>query len=524
MRLRDTSLVSGETGQKAKISVLKTFPLMAPGQRASTAQPYTRTRPSKNGLGSSNDQTMVARRPTSRDRVAPLSVPVSEIVKFKNWAEDAIVAQQSDIERISGTVNRIEEDMRSLKEYMLEIRRELSSRQLPAISVEDDVQALREDLENVRKHIVRSGEAVSTRSFELVSREVEEIGQRVNDVDHLKSELQKMTARVEHLEGIRRPAPYSEPPSIDAEPYDEPISGPSKRKIKEREEYRNVSREELPHKRRKHGLTSRHINDHNIATNSEKSPDCQPAQHREIIEIFSSEDDPSAPARGEEEKHLGSASSEDTEDNSIPAPASDDSPPVRGTGSGQRPIPMSLQEKPPTPAPASRPVPASRIEIRIPYSPALAVLQSKASRAHAATSFDDRTSQHSSQQSDTFNRENLAPTTEADDDHNARESSSGADHDPEADEQDSTAHVVHSADSRFSTIVTKPSGGDCRKDDEVVNHNSQCEKCKKTYSIVQGLEYVCTPEADLSQSRVLISFLASKVFKVQLQPDVASLG
>ncbi|KAJ5042127.1 uncharacterized protein L3040_004684 [Drepanopeziza brunnea f. sp. 'multigermtubi'] len=392
LRLTDMAVIAEETGQRAKISILKTFPLTTTskkrfpgGQRASTAQPYTRRHQSMLGVALSNEQTMVARRPTPSDRAAPLSVSVAEIVKFKNWAEDAILTQQKDIERITGTVNRIDQDMQSLKAFMLEVRSELSSnRQLPATSAEDDVQALREDLENLRQQIVRNGKTISLSALEVVSQEVEEISQKFDGVDTLRSELQKMTARVKHLEESRHPCLYRRAPSSKLESPKEPVSGPSKRKHSQLEVSRNLSEEEPPldpsPKRARLALSSLNEDDQEVVRDSEESPGRQPPQDREIIEILSSDADHSSPVRGQEENSVDPNPSDGPADYNAPVANQFVSSPAHAFGSGNTRASTTKQKN--VSATATRPVAASRIEIRIPYSPDLALLQQRKRGRH----------------------------------------------------------------------------------------------------------------------------------------------
>lgn len=74
------------------------------------------------------------------------------LIRFKTWAEEAITSQQKDIDRISGAVDRIEREMRSLKEMMYEIRDELTAnRQIH--SAREDTRTLRTEIEALRDEI-----------------------------------------------------------------------------------------------------------------------------------------------------------------------------------------------------------------------------------------------------------------------------------------------------------------------------------------------------------------------------------
>jgi len=119
------SIVSEATGERAKISVLKTYSLKhanatvrkPASRRASTAQPSSRPKP-PNFLSGTSGTPPQNNRPLLP--VTPLVAPVApqiDVVKFKTWAEVTIENQQKDIDRISGSVERMEKDLRLLGIY-----------------------------------------------------------------------------------------------------------------------------------------------------------------------------------------------------------------------------------------------------------------------------------------------------------------------------------------------------------------------------------------------------------------------
>ncbi|PBP21589.1 hypothetical protein BUE80_DR007654 [Diplocarpon rosae] len=298
MRLTGMSVVSVKTGQKAKILVLKTFPLKITSVKRQFGVPPP-------GVGSTpaSSQSVVARIPAADGRsLGPLNVPVADIVKFKNWAEDAISTQQADIERISGTVNRIERDMRSLKDFMREMRSKCSSSyQLPTISGEGDIQALRDDVGMLRQQLKQNAEIVSLSStdllgrIELVSQEVGEIGRKAYEVDDLRSQFELMKGRAEHLEETRAIGLDNTSPSSDM--GQSPMLGSSKRDHDGFQSSLIENDRDTSPKRRKIVSGTSGDENANHTSDPEKTLCHQATQERGTVEIGSPEADSISPVR-----------------------------------------------------------------------------------------------------------------------------------------------------------------------------------------------------------------------------------
>jgi hypothetical protein len=123
--------------------------------------------------------------------------PQVDVAKFKSWAEAAINTQQEDIGRLSRSVDRIERDMRLFKDFMEEVRTELASNRqlqeqesgegLASVSAELDV--LRQQVNSNPRPVSRGSFEISNRSLDIIAKDVQLVGRKVDEIDELKREL-----------------------------------------------------------------------------------------------------------------------------------------------------------------------------------------------------------------------------------------------------------------------------------------------------------------------------------------------
>jgi hypothetical protein len=200
LRLAEMHVVSEQTGEKVAISVQQKIPLAAPAmkkaaRRAATVQPTPRHRTS-NSLNQdieamSTDRTM---------RPPPLPLPGNDVPRSSSRLEDIIKSQQKDIDRIVGAVARIEKDMDSFKEFMVEMRAELEANRATRKTQQDSNQEqlawLQEDLKELRQE---SG------NFQLDLRE-EELPDIRNQLDQLRQEIDAQEQSIGLPKGIPPPA------------------------------------------------------------------------------------------------------------------------------------------------------------------------------------------------------------------------------------------------------------------------------------------------------------------------------
>jgi hypothetical protein len=120
------------------------------------------------------------------------AAPPSDAEKFRSWAEDAIRSQQKDIDRVSGTVDRIERDMQVFKDFMEGIRSEL------VLNREMQNQA-RHDLDRLQNQVDSRPRSRGGIDRPLAT-EVALANQKIIEVDQVKCDLEKMNDRLRILE------------------------------------------------------------------------------------------------------------------------------------------------------------------------------------------------------------------------------------------------------------------------------------------------------------------------------------
>ena len=490
-------LISKDDGEMAKISILKSFPLSITSgkkpsgcRRAATAQPSHRNAISARSSPSQHHKSMVSRKSTPSNRLSlpPTSVTTSQVTKFKNWAEDAINNQQKQIDRISGTVGRIEKDIGLFKDFMLEVRSEIgSTRQIADPAGKEDLSSLREELHGLRQQVAESGQAVSranddsSRSLEYVAQHVEQVGQKADEFDELKLELPRMRARVGSLETQSELPPTSNRQLL-------PGPGRNKRRQSELDSLCSPS-EESPtgpfQKKSKIASSSSSEKSSSAKSDVERTSNRRNAPMREIIEIISSEHDSSSPIPGDEyEDRLNITNNAENSQRTIPNSTS--STQILGESSGNRQPSTSLQT-PTSDMPYSEiPRPSTpRIEVRVPYSASLATsLQHQARRVRDESGVlllpngkvDGRSLRFKKR---TTSKENVTP-----------------------DHQEGTSFLeagrewtpIARSNSRAMNSSPAPGRQDSVSTGESTDSHSKrifkCETCKKVYSVSQGLEYV----------------------------------
>ncbi|KAL2070915.1 hypothetical protein VTL71DRAFT_13941 [Oculimacula yallundae] len=476
LRLTAMSIVTEEDGQSAKISILKSYPLsIASGKmpsgsrRGGTVRPHARSS-SGTPVRTPNDIISNTPRPDSRQSVPPPSLVKAEVTKFKLWAEGAISSQQKNIDRISGTVDRLEQSMKLFKDFMSEVRLELASVKQHSNSMyEEDLSVLRNDIVELRQQVEESeqviskvSDEISDRHFTAIAQDAEQTGQKANEIEELKTELPKMRKRVEFLEGAK----HSDDMRV-AVPSRElrSTSGTHKRKQYQMDELRSPSESSQmgpPQKRRKLSLT----------TNGKSFRD-------PIIEIDSSEDDSYSPLRNRSHKQA----TRDT-----PSPAA--SALVLGESSRNNQPPTSIHTPSTTSGYSSIQRPgSSRVEVRIPYSAAYALsIQQQVIRVRDSNGVlllpngkvDKRSLRAKGAKAGT---ENTVPKVNNDGDNK------------EGGNEANKSFKCGGCKEEFGSLGdldthhSNSSGACSSADGDIVPRIFQCEKCKKVYSSYQGLGY-----------------------------------
>lgn len=234
-------VVSKNTGHDAKLLVLKTIPLIKrSGKRASTtgtsrsstAQPdvqqssHEESAPPRPNIPTVNAGTSRHRPPVPSFKSAVPRLPATQpsvpagnaadsktlstatsssdvADKFKSWAESAIRNQQRDIDRVSGTVERIEREMQLFRDLMGDIRTELASdRDLRARELEG-IEKMRQRIEDNEQGPRSSGNNCNcARSLEGLTEDILHVNEKANEVDEVRAEMQKLQGRLKELEEL----------------------------------------------------------------------------------------------------------------------------------------------------------------------------------------------------------------------------------------------------------------------------------------------------------------------------------
>jgi hypothetical protein len=123
--------------------------------------------------------------------------PQVDVAKFKSWAETAINIQRQDIDRLSGSVDRIERDIRLFKDFMEEVRTELASNTHLQdgstvegfVSTDGELDELSQQVNSNLKPVSRGRFELSNRSLDIIVKDVQLVSRKVDEVDLLKKEL-----------------------------------------------------------------------------------------------------------------------------------------------------------------------------------------------------------------------------------------------------------------------------------------------------------------------------------------------
>lgn len=123
--------------------------------------------------------------------------PQVDVVKFKSWAEAAINTQQQEIDRLSRSVDQIERDMQLFKDFMEESRTELDSNRhlqeqtngVGLATVRGGLDDPRQQINSNPRPVARGSFEFSNRSLDILTKDVQQVGRKVDEIDKLKRGL-----------------------------------------------------------------------------------------------------------------------------------------------------------------------------------------------------------------------------------------------------------------------------------------------------------------------------------------------
>lgn len=194
LRLNKMSVISERTGKPSTPSIKHTYALTRKGSKnGGDNNVHNNT----NG-GNGHDRDLAVDSGVSLDDADRLQ----NLSHFAEWAEGAIDTQKKDIDRISASVNKIEKDMRSFKDFMTMVRKELTVRptNIEMDEVRATVSSLRDEIHD-SKHDRRGAEgSLSFEDVDLMTESITTISSKVNEIDSLKLDLQMMKSRLKRFE------------------------------------------------------------------------------------------------------------------------------------------------------------------------------------------------------------------------------------------------------------------------------------------------------------------------------------
>lgn len=215
LRIGGMSIVTEDTGEKAFLRVRRKFSLTGP-QSPSVNRQEGRER----SVSLMANGAEIEDQPRQSKANITFSInngdPLPGLIRFAEWAKDAIAGQKEDIGRISDVVSKTEMDMKSFTNFMVETRRELAAvpggrpweRMKRSVTfLEEEVGSLRTELEN-RPDAGGSNEddgvKLSVEELDVLTSSITKISQKVNEVESLKMELQFMKTRLKRFEDASR--------------------------------------------------------------------------------------------------------------------------------------------------------------------------------------------------------------------------------------------------------------------------------------------------------------------------------
>ena len=208
------SAISETTGEKARLNLLESLPLINPNaqkpavpKRASTVQPLGRKasnlQPQMNGKHAAFGSMPP---PPSKMKSTP------DFSEFKAWAQDAISNQQKDIDRVSGTLLHIEGEMQMFKKFMKEVRTELATgREFHQNQIQDrdglvkvsgELGQLQTQVNSMDQEFRGKSGGSLSRDIEIIISDMLQVSEKANEVDGLKADVEQLKTNVKGVEDV----------------------------------------------------------------------------------------------------------------------------------------------------------------------------------------------------------------------------------------------------------------------------------------------------------------------------------
>ncbi|KHJ34231.1 hypothetical protein EV44_g2998 [Erysiphe necator] len=252
LRLKETTIISEGSGKVADLSVLKVIPLKDDKNTNSSTFPQTPStipsiRPSVSHssfrnhkfsgvYGDFSEQHNSKRlqeiaQPKQHDFETEINSLTIGVEKFRGWAEETILSQQKDIDRLSGTMLRIERDMQTLKSYMQELNNKFAS-DYHSKNQCKEVAEVRNEIKRVNVRLDQKEEvpewnkaaSLLARNMKTIAGDVKKLSSQAEKISGFKKTLEDLASRLEYLEIQDQSIDYEKIPSLNRDISSETLS------------------------------------------------------------------------------------------------------------------------------------------------------------------------------------------------------------------------------------------------------------------------------------------------------------
>ncbi|POS86003.1 hypothetical protein EPUL_002764 [Erysiphe pulchra] len=262
LRLKETSIISEGSGKVANLSVLKVIPLRDDKNTNSSIVPHTPSllpsrRSSVSHASLSNHKfssvnvevseehsskklraITLPKQPDLESEITSLAIGVE---KFRGWAEDIILSQQKDIDRLSGTMLRIERDMQTLKSHMQDLNNKLTSNYHTKNQCNEAAEA-RDEIKRVNERLDQKEEtpewnkaaSLLARNMKTIAGDFKKLSIQVERTYGFEKTLKDLAGRLDFLEVQDRLIVRERIPSCSKEISGESVSRKRNRELVEK--------------------------------------------------------------------------------------------------------------------------------------------------------------------------------------------------------------------------------------------------------------------------------------------------
>ncbi|KAI0997665.1 hypothetical protein K3495_g10524 [Podosphaera aphanis] len=234
------TIVSEKSGKIDKASILKTIPLkngvlshchtptlsqsflpLIPFHTETALLPDASERLSeqfghgKESLVKQSSKKGTATGTTKKDSLQPKVISNVEVKELNNFFDDRFRNQQRDIDRVSEKVNRIEEELQTMKNFLEEIRTELTANRQASdndkrfAEVRSEISKVDQKLNQVETLEWNKAARLLARNLKTVAEDLQGLSTQVADTNDLRLAHETLASRLQHLEENRETSNFN---------------------------------------------------------------------------------------------------------------------------------------------------------------------------------------------------------------------------------------------------------------------------------------------------------------------------